>query len=89
MTEVVDEVDGAKQGGHLMSGTGPNRRLWVGYMVFGALVSIKIAEYVIATRVRVGDWPYLAALALASAWLIIYYYKHIRQLWHLEDKENG
>jgi len=59
----------------------PKGRLRAGYAVFGALVSIKIVEYLIATAVRTGDWPYLTALALISAGLIVYYFKHIYQLW--------
>ena len=72
-----------------MSDAGPKRRLRLGYFVFGALVSIKIAEYSISQIVHIGDWPYLAILALFSAWLIIYYYKHIHQLWRSGGKGNG
>lgn len=74
-----------------MSDVGRKHRLAVGYMVFATLVGIKIAEYMIAMIVRTGDWPYLTILALVSAWLIVYYYKHIHQLWRSggKDKDNG
>jgi hypothetical protein len=66
----------------------PKKQLRLGYFVFGTLVSIKIVEYLISKLVKVGDWPYLAILALLSAWLIAYYYKHIRQFWHSRGKDN-
>jgi len=58
-----------------------NRKQRAGYLVFGALLSIKAIEYVVAVSIRTGAWPYLFALAIISAGLIVYYYKHIRQLW--------
>ena len=72
------------QGGNRLpapAGLNPRRKLRVGYMVFSALVIIKIGEYLIALAVRTGDWPFLAILASISAGIIIYYYKHIHQLW--------
>ena len=71
-----------------MSDAGLKRRLRIGYIVFSSLISIKIGEYLIATIIREGAWPYLAVLALVSAWLIIYYYKHIHDLWRSEDKND-
>ena len=65
----------------------PARRLRVGYVVFGLLVVIKIVEYLVATTISAGNWPFLAILAGMSAWLIVYYYKHISQLWHAEDED--
>jgi hypothetical protein len=70
-----------------MPGLSPKRKLRVGYAVFGTLAGLKVIEYVIALALPVGAWPYLAALALVSAGLIIYYYKHIHQLWRPEGKE--
>ena len=66
----------------------PKRQLRVGFFVFGALVSIKIAEYTVSKALPIGDWPYLLVLALVSAGLIIYYYKHIRQLWRSRGNGN-
>ena len=57
------------------------RRMRTGFIVFGVLLLIKVAEYLIFTGIRSGAWPYLLALAVLSAGLIAYYYKHIRQLW--------
>lgn len=64
-----------------MSGGNLRGKLRAGYMVFGALIGIKIAEFLIITLIRSGAWPYLAILALAGAWPILYYFMHIRQLW--------
>jgi hypothetical protein len=63
-------------------------KLRIGYFVFASLVSIKIGEYLTSTIIHSGIWPYLLVQAVTSAWLIIYYFKHIRDLWHSEDKEN-
>ena len=60
----------------------PKRKLRIGYVVFSLLVVVKIIEYVVANTVSAGNWPFLGVLALISAWLIVYYYKHINQLWH-------
>jgi hypothetical protein len=62
-------------------------RLRLGSMVFVTLVSIKIGEYLLATFIRSGDWPYLTVLALLSAGLIAYFYKHIHQLWRFGGKD--
>ncbi len=55
------------------------RRLAIGFAVFGVLIGIKVIEYFVGTRVHPG-WPYLAVLALAGAWPILYYFMHINQL---------
>ncbi len=57
------------------------RRMRTGLVVFSALALIKITEYALARLVSKGAWPYLLVLAVASVWLIAYYYKHIHQLW--------
>jgi len=72
-----------------MSDAGPKRQLRTGYFVFGGLAAVKVIEYLIANSVGNGNWRYLAVLALVSAWLIIYYYKHIRQLWRSEGRRDG
>ena len=64
----------------MMSKIGLRGRLRLGYIVFGALVGIKIVEYLVVTTIRSGAWPYLLLLALAGAWPILYYFMHIRQL---------
>jgi len=66
----------------------PKSRLRLGFIIFGSLASIKILEYFLSKLIKVGDWPYLALLALISAWLILYYYKHIHQLWHSGGRSN-
>ncbi len=59
----------------------PRRKILIGYGVFFALVAIKVVEYSLSKIIKVGDWPYLLVLAIGSAVLIIYFYKHINQLW--------
>jgi hypothetical protein len=72
-----------------MPKTGTGRHLRTGYIVFSILAGIKIGEYILSRTLQTGSWPYLIILALASAWLIIYYFKHISQLWRSGDKDNG
>ncbi|MBI4282910.1 MAG: hypothetical protein HY663_00400 [Chloroflexi bacterium] len=62
------------------------RRL--GYVVIAALVVIKVAEYLLGTTMRSGALPYLAVLALAGAWCILYYFMHINQLWRPRGKDD-
>ncbi len=69
----------------MISGPEVKGKLRIGYFVFGILIAIKVAEYLVATIFRSGAWPYLAVLALAGAWLILYYFMHIRQLWRKDD----
>jgi hypothetical protein len=69
-----------------MSETNLKRKLRIGYIVFCFLVVIKIVEYTISTKVHIGNWPYMLVLALVSACLIVYFYKHISQLWHSKDR---
>ncbi len=64
------------------------RQLLIGYGVFAILVAIKIVEYALSRLVHAGDWPYLLLLALVSAGLIEYFYKHISQLWRAKGTEN-
>jgi hypothetical protein len=59
---------------------GMRKRMSIGYAVFGALIVIKAFEYFIGTRVRSGGWMFLAVLAVAGAWMIVYYFMHIAQL---------
>jgi hypothetical protein len=65
------------------------QKLGTGYIVFGSLAAIKILEYVISKLVPAGDFLYLLALALVSAGLIIWYYKHIYELFGSKNKENN
>jgi len=65
-----------------------NNKLRAGYLVFAALIIIKIGEYLLTTYIPKGGLPYLAVLAVSSAGLIIYYYKHIGDLWRSEGKDN-
>lgn len=85
-TPVIEQNDGNKAGPK--SQEVPKEKLRLGFIIFGSLISIKIVEYALSRLVKVGDWPYLALLALISAWLIIYYYKHINQIWRSGGRGN-
>ncbi len=54
--------------------------LRTGFIVFAALAGIKVIEYALSRLMPAGNWPYLGILAVASAWLIVVYYKHIGEL---------
>ncbi|MBI4289168.1 MAG: cytochrome C oxidase subunit IV family protein [Chloroflexi bacterium] len=56
------------------------RKLRLGYVVFGVLMVIEIVEYVVGTGLRSGNWPYLGILAIVGAWPILRYFMHIQQL---------
>lgn len=71
-----------------MSESGVKGRLRVGFIVFGVLAAIKIAEYALATVMHKGVCPYLAILAIISAALIAYFYKHIYELWRSRSKDD-
>ena len=71
-----------------MPESGLRHRLRIGYYVFGVLITIKVAEYLVTKGIRSGAWPYLTVLALAGAWLIIYYFMHISQIWRPGRKED-
>ncbi len=55
-------------------------KLRLGFIVFGALMVIEIAEYVLGTRMKTGNWPYLGLLAIIGAWPILQYFMHIFDL---------
>lgn len=57
------------------------RGLWV----FLALMLVEIIEYVVGTRIKQGNWPLLAVLAVPGSGLIIYYFMHLAQLWRHEE----
>jgi hypothetical protein len=63
-------------------------RLRTGYIVFGLLAGLKIADYLVSKAVPAGAWTYLGLLAIASAGLIIYFYMHSNELFSSEKKEN-
>lgn len=58
------------------------RKARVGLIVLGALVFLKIVEYVIGVTITAGSWPWLAISAVVGAWLILRYFMHIGQIRH-------
>ncbi len=71
-----------------MPGHGLGSKLRLGYIVFGALIAIKIGEYLVATAIRTGAWPYLLILALVGAWPILYYLMHISKIWRSGSEDD-
>ena len=55
-------------------------RLRLGFIVFGALMVIEIAEYVLGTMMKTGSWPYLGLLAIIGACPILHYFMHVLEL---------
>ena len=55
-------------------------KLRIGYIVFGVLVVIEIAEYVLGTMMKTGNWLYLGLLAIIGACPILQYFMHIFEL---------
>ena len=60
-------------------------KLRLGFIVFGALMVIEISEYVLGTRMKSGNWPYLGLLAIIGAWPILQYFMHIFELWRRKE----
>ena len=55
-------------------------KLRFGFVVFGVLVALEVAEYVLGVTMKTGAWPFLAILATIAAWPIVHYFMHIMQL---------
>ncbi|MBI2918633.1 MAG: hypothetical protein HYY01_11680 [Chloroflexi bacterium] len=68
-----------------MHKSGMKPKLRLGFVVFGVLVAIEVAEYVLGTSIQKGVWPFLAVLAVIGAWPIVNYFMHIKQLWRPEE----
>ena len=60
-------------------------KMRLGFVALGILVVVEGIEYIVGVTVKKGNWPYLVALAVPGAGLILYYFMHIRQLWHPEE----
>ena len=65
------------------------RRMRLGYFVFASLAGLKVIEYFVTTLIKHGNLLYLTILAFASAWLIVYFYKHISELWRSTGEDDG
>lgn len=64
--------------------TDKNFRLRLGWIVFIALAILTIVEFLVGAYVR-PTTPYLVATAIIKAWLIVYYFMHVPQLWRKDD----
>ncbi|WP_376791804.1 cytochrome C oxidase subunit IV family protein [Thermoflexus sp.] len=57
----------------------------VGVLVFGGLLGLTALEILAATALP-RPLPALAVLGIAKAGLILWFYMHLRQLWHEEEQ---
>lgn len=57
-----------------------HRKMRLGAWVFGGLILLDVAEYVVGVRMRSGALAPMALLAAPSVWLIARYYMHIDQI---------
>jgi|TARA_Y100000031_G_C8027428_1_gene295522 heme/copper-type cytochrome/quinol oxidase subunit 4 len=59
--------------------------LRVGLLVFIALVILAAAEYVLGLALESGNLGYMIFMNVVDAALILYFFMHVRQLWHPEE----
>ncbi len=57
----------------------------LGLLVFVILMVVEIIEYAVGLKVKRGNLPILAVLAVPGAGFIIYYFMHIPQLWRRKE----
>ena len=57
----------------------------VGLLVFIVLVVLAAAEYVLGLAVESGNLVYMILMNIVDAALILYFFMHVRQLWHPEE----
>lgn len=60
-------------------------KMRLGFIVFGVLMVIEVAEYILGVNMKRGAWLYLAPLAAVGAWPIVRYFMHLPQLWRREE----
>jgi hypothetical protein len=53
--------------------------------VFILLVVVTVLEYVVFLAVRQGNLPYMIAMNLVDAGLILYFFMHVGHLWRKEE----
>ncbi len=68
-----------------MKGSAWSAKVRLGLVIFAVLLVIEALEYVVGVTMSEGALWILVALAVPGAGLIVYYYMHIRQLWHSEE----
>ncbi len=72
-----------------MLGSKLDARLHKGMWVFGGLGVLTVVEYLVAIGMNGGATPYLVAIALVKAWLILQYFMHMAQIWlHGEESHD-
>ena len=60
-------------------------KLRLGFVVLGVLMALEVSEYILGVTMKSGAWPFLAVLAVISAWPIVHYFMHIMQLKRPEE----
>ncbi len=59
--------------------------LRIGLWVFIALVVLTVGEFFLFKAVDDGNLPYMIIMNIVDAALIIWFFMHLRQLWHSEE----
>lgn len=60
-----------------------------GLIVIALLAFLSIVEYAIPAMLEHGSFPYLVVIAAAKAWLILWYFMHVAQVWRREESRHG
>ncbi len=55
-----------------------------GFWVFVILVALAFLEYVVALVMTSGNLIWMIIMNVVDAWLILYYFMHVAQLWRRE-----
>ena len=59
--------------------------LRVGLLVFIVLVVLAAGEYVLGLALESGNLVYMILMNIVDAALLLYFFMHVRQLWHPEE----
>lgn len=65
--------------------SGKDTRIRLGWIIFTALAVLTVVEFLVGALIRPAT-PYLVAIAIVKAWLIVYYFMHVAQLWRKDNK---
>jgi heme/copper-type cytochrome/quinol oxidase subunit 4 len=56
----------------------------IGLLVFAILVFLTLGEYLMVLMMDSGNLPWMIIMNIVDAWLILYFFMHISQLWRQE-----
>lgn len=61
------------------------RLLRRGKLVFSVLIALTLVEYALALVMDSGNLPWMIVMNVIDAWLILYFFMHVHQLWRREE----